>query len=260
MRSLNALFKGHPLIAVGLHVSLLSLILPNIDFATELTVDRIATDDSKPAGNSTRFTTLFGGDARWLVPAKNFKKWRDMTDRAARLGPPSEGAWTSMISRLSYASRDEKLHGVQEAINSVEHERDKTTWGIEDYWASPAELFHQGRGDSEDIAIAKYFALRALGFAAEDLRILIAEFDNDPPDAVLLVAIPGDVLQLTWLTDNVNTFERHKAHLELYSLNEDYVWIHHPRAEIPNLNLDGKVMEDPAVDKDSQDRNSIQAP
>jgi len=258
--SFHVRFRRHPLIAVGLLVSLLSLILPNIDFAAELTGDHIATDDSKPAGNSTRFTTLFGGDARWLVPAKNFKKWRDMTDRAARLGPPSESAWTSMISRLSYASRDEKIHGVQETINSIEYERDETTWGIEDYWASPSELFHQGRGDIEDIAIAKYFALRALGFAAEDLRILIAQFDDDLPDAVLLVAVPGDVLQLTWLTDNVNSFERDKAHLELYSLNEDYVWIHNSRRELPDLNLDGKVMEDPAVDKDSQGRNSIQAP
>jgi predicted transglutaminase-like cysteine proteinase len=258
--SLNARFKRHPLIAIGMLLSLLSPILPNTGFADELSGDLIATDDSKPAGNSTRFTTLFGGDSRWLVPAKNFKKWHDMTARAAHLGPPSESAWTSMMSHLPYASRDEKIHGVQELINSVEYERDKTTWGTDDYWASPSELFHQGRGDSEDIAIAKYFALRGLGFAAEDLRILIAEFDNYLPDAVLLVAVPGDILQLTWLTDNVNSFERRKDHVELYSLNEDYLWIHNHRAEITDLNLDGKIMEDSAVDKDSQGRNSIQVP
>jgi len=248
MQSLKASRLSPTRAVAGLFLLLLSLIvLVNESFAAELGGDRLTVDDSKPAGTSTRFTTLFDSDSRWLVPAKNFNKWRAMTDRAAVLGPPRHQAWTSMISRLSYVSPREKIRGVQLAINILIYDTDSNIWGIDDYWAAPAELFRQGRGDNEDIAIAKYFALRALGFRAEDLRILIAQDGNNAPDSVLLVAVPGDILQLSWFTNNVTSFERRRSHVELYSLNEDYVWLHQRRLEVLDLNLDGKVMEAPAV-------------
>ncbi len=164
-----------------------------------------------------------------------------------------------MISRLQYESPLEKINGVQLAINSVIYETDSQIWGVDDYWAAPAELFRKGRGDSEDIAIAKYFALRALGFPAESLRILIAQDDNDAPDAILLVAIPDDVLQLSWFSNNVPSFERFEAHVELYSLNEDYVWLHRLRAELPQINPEGKIMENPTVG-DSEPESPIAVP
>ena len=45
-------------------------------------------------------------------------------------------------------------------------------WGVMDYWETPAEFF-QKSGDCEDFAIAKYFALRDLGFPASQMRIVV---------------------------------------------------------------------------------------
>lgn len=45
-----------------------------------------------------------------------------------------------------------------------------------DVWVTPATFFREG-GDCEDFALAKYLSLRRLGFAVDDLRVVVA-FDR----------------------------------------------------------------------------------
>jgi transglutaminase-like putative cysteine protease len=56
-----------------------------------------------------------------------------------------------------------------------------------DVWSSPMATFASGRGDCEDYAIAKMFALRASGIAAEDLRFVVARTRGGDAHAVLAV-------------------------------------------------------------------------
>jgi predicted transglutaminase-like cysteine proteinase len=50
---------------------------------------------------------------------------------------------------------------------------DWAQYGYADFWASPLQTLSSGAGDCEDYAIVKYVALRHLGIAPNDLRLLI---------------------------------------------------------------------------------------
>lgn len=50
---------------------------------------------------------------------------------------------------------------------------DQTQYGVRDLWASPLMMFASGAGDCEDLAIAKYVALREIGIREENLRLVI---------------------------------------------------------------------------------------
>jgi predicted transglutaminase-like cysteine proteinase len=65
----------------------------------------------------------------------------------------------------------ELLSSVNAFFNGVSYVSDLTQWGMDDYWASPAEMLASNGGDCEDYAIAKYFALKELGVPIERLRI-----------------------------------------------------------------------------------------
>jgi predicted transglutaminase-like cysteine proteinase len=63
------------------------------------------------------------------------------------------------------------LRFVNELFNRVPQISDSAHWGVDDYWATPAELVASNGGDCEDFVIAKYFALKESGIPAEKLRL-----------------------------------------------------------------------------------------
>lgn len=67
-----------------------------------------------------------------------------------------------------------KVEHVQRHFNHLKRVADARLWGRKDYWATPSELLRAGGGDCEDLAAAKYFALRELGVPAERLRLVYA--------------------------------------------------------------------------------------
>ena len=64
-----------------------------------------------------------------------------------------------------------QLKSVNDFFNKIKYMSDKKVWKKKDYWASPFEFLGVGAGDCEDYAIAKYFALRALGVPDKKLKI-----------------------------------------------------------------------------------------
>jgi predicted transglutaminase-like cysteine proteinase len=81
-------------------------------------------------------------------------------------------AWDNMIERVRKEKKIVyKLKAVNDFFNKIRYVRDKKVWHKKDYWASPFEFLGQGRGDCEDYAIAKYFALRTLGVPESRLKI-----------------------------------------------------------------------------------------
>lgn len=68
------------------------------------------------------------------------------------------------------------LRFVNELLNRVPQAADTAQWGVEDYWATPAELVAGNGGDCEDFVIAKYFALRESGITAEKLRLTYVKY------------------------------------------------------------------------------------
>lgn len=97
-----------------------------------------------------------------------------------------------VLERLQGAPRIIQLYGVNSYFNSFAYRSDGALWKRPDYWASPLEFLDQRAGDCEDFAIAKYFALRALGIP--DDQILIAHVFDLTANAshmILLYGRPG---------------------------------------------------------------------
>jgi predicted transglutaminase-like cysteine proteinase len=65
---------------------------------------------------------------------------------------------------------------------------DMSVWGQSDYWATPAELIGQGRGDCEDFSIAKYYSLIELGIPVSKLRLVYVKAVQTGPAGTFLQA------------------------------------------------------------------------
>ncbi|MBC9251982.1 hypothetical protein A9179_17055 [Pseudomonas alcaligenes] len=80
-------------------------------------------------------------------------------------------AWHGLLAQAGGSER-ERLERVNQFINrSIQYGEDRDTWGSADYWATPLETLSRGRGDCEDVAIAKYFSLIRLGVPSSKLRL-----------------------------------------------------------------------------------------
>jgi predicted transglutaminase-like cysteine proteinase len=67
-----------------------------------------------------------------------------------------------------------RLGEINRAVNfSIRPVDDWAQYGVADFWSTPLATLSAGAGDCEDYAIVKYVALRELGIAPDDLRILI---------------------------------------------------------------------------------------
>jgi predicted transglutaminase-like cysteine proteinase len=110
--------------------------------------------------------------------------------------------------------------------NNYAYRDDWLTTGQSDKWLSPYEFETAKGGDCEDFAIMKYAALRAAGFAAEDLRIAVVRFDaltrtltrERNLHAVLLVRIKDRILML----ENQSALLRTAQYDLLLAGNEDF--------------------------------------
>jgi len=79
--------------------------------------------------------------------------------------------WDKMLEKTKGKKTIKKLKSVNDFFNKIKYLSDIKVWKEDDYWASPFEFMGVGAGDCEDFAIAKYFALRALGVPDEKLKI-----------------------------------------------------------------------------------------
>jgi predicted transglutaminase-like cysteine proteinase len=120
----------------------------------------------------------------------------------------------------------EKIAAVNTYVNRVNWVDDQPNYGTPDYWATPDEFFTRG-GDCEDFAFAKYDVLKRLGFAADQMRILIlTDHKLRQPHAVLLVMFDDRL----WVLDNtlraIAPAEAMQHYEPIYSINESGWWLH----------------------------------
>lgn len=140
--------------------------------------------------------------------------------------------WQSIISTARPLPRKAQLEQINTWANNVRYVDDLSNWAMSDYWQTPEEFITRG-GDCEDYAITKYFGLTELGFAAEDMRIMVL-FDEQLQlhHAVLLVHMDGDI----WLLDNqkssVVLFSEVSHYRPVYSVNASNWWMHKTLAPV----------------------------
>jgi predicted transglutaminase-like cysteine proteinase len=147
---------------------------------------------------------------------------------AAEADCPSRGAasWQAMIRDQRGRPPLRQLDTVNRFLNGWRYKEDAANYGRPDYWATPLEFFLRS-GDCEDYAIAKYVTLRQLGFAAEQLRLVVVhDVVRDLAHAVLAVYLDDQVYILDNLTRAVVPQDEVAHYVPYYSINETTRWAH----------------------------------
>jgi len=87
------------------------------------------------------------------------------------------GAATKFNDIVNYALKYDgrvRLGMVNRTVNlSIKYTTDRQQYGVDDFWATPFQTLETGKGDCEDYAITKHAVLRATGWNASDLRIVV---------------------------------------------------------------------------------------
>ena len=184
---------------------------------------------------------LFGTAATRYEGLTPFPKWTGALERyfARRGNLPGDcnesrfnqchfQRWQDLKAELAGQSPDTQLRRINDFMNRYRYILDPINWGVKDYWASPDQFFAKF-GDCEDYAIAKYFSLRALGWPAEMLRIVVLQDLNlNIAHAVLVVEHDGKSLVLDNQIAIVVEQSRIHHYRPIYSVNETGWWRHKP--------------------------------
>lgn len=146
----------------------------------------------------------------------------------AKADCPSRGAaaWQAMVAKQAGRAPLEQLDTVNRFLNGWRYKEDAANYGRRDYWATPLEFFLRS-GDCEDYAIAKYVTLRQLGFAADQLRVVVVhDIVRDLAHAVLAVYLDDQVYIMDNLARAVLPQEEMTQYVPYYSINETTRWAH----------------------------------
>jgi predicted transglutaminase-like cysteine proteinase len=120
-----------------------------------------------------------------------------------------------------------QLAKINDYFNAIPYRQDASLWKKRDYWATPFELIGVQGGDCEDYAIAKYFALREMGFPKTKLRIsYVKSIELD--QAHMVLAYYPDQNADPLILDNIEKRIRPAAQrtdlVPVYSFNGDNLW------------------------------------
>ena len=146
-----------------------------------------------------------------------------MRDRRTCVSP-AQRQWRQLISRAALYDRRGKLDAVHRYFNRLPYRSDFEAHGEREYWASPTEFLTRS-GDCEDYAIAKFFALRALGFLGHEMTIVVL-FDRQRQTGHAVLAVPdGDGILVLDNRSPTPISQKRYEHFRLrYLVNEIGYW------------------------------------
>ena len=116
----------------------------------------------------------------------NFKLFERYIGQHTAAPVPVSAEWQALLLSASSLRVPDQLSAVNTFLHqSLTYMPDSMLYGVEDYWASPAELFTRQQGDCEDWAIASYISLRALGIPDAQLRLVYVRAQVGPANSGL---------------------------------------------------------------------------
>jgi predicted transglutaminase-like cysteine proteinase len=146
--------------------------------------------------------------------------------------------WLTFLDGIRGQAPLAQMEAVNQWANAKPYVEDWVNWHVSDYWETPGEFVAHG-GDCEDYAITKYYSLIRLGFAPQDLRIVVVDDRGHHVfHAVLAARVNGTV----WLLDNqmqhVVDMRTANQYVPIYSLNQQGWWMHNN----PVINFGGVII------------------
>jgi predicted transglutaminase-like cysteine proteinase len=189
---MGSVFKRFLLIAVGAAAVLVTTTSQAQMIRMDALAATLGARSLEPFGRSTDLAPAGPLWIKWRSFESDFTK-ADAEIARCRAEPGTcSGAAEWMVALIDEARGLEgrrQFAAVNRAINlSVAYASDLSQHGVNDLWSGPLTTLSLGRGDCEDYAIAKMFALRAAGVPASDLRLLIAHNHSDGDAHAVLAA------------------------------------------------------------------------
>lgn len=146
-------------------------------------------------------------------------------------------AWRDHLFDLDKADIQEQLSAVNTFFNQrIRWQTDSEIYGVEDFWATPAETLGRGTGDCEDFTIAKYVSLRQLGIPAEQLRLTYVQLKVTATrsQAHMVLAWYPKPNTVPLILDNANPRilpASQRTDLQpIFSFNSDELWLGNARS------------------------------
>jgi predicted transglutaminase-like cysteine proteinase len=178
---------------------------PSIQLAAltpfEIPQDAPAQSPSQPFGAELSGLVQGGLQRKWSAVKRKLPREHAILMRCEAHPAACTPAAKRFLGVLDKARTQEgwaRIAEVNRAINlNIRPVDDLTQYGVVDLWATPLMAFKSNAGDCEDYAIAKYVALHEIGFADDDLRLLIVHLRATNEDhAVAAVRYDGQWLIL----------------------------------------------------------------
>jgi len=180
---------------------------------------------------------IFGAQETWHDGLKPFPKWTDALERYLKTKQKDAGPceatlftrchykeWMKLLDEVRDKPPEYQLGKINYYMNRYRYIIDPINWGVRDYWAIPAQFFRKD-GDCEDYAIAKYMSLRALGWNADKLRIVVLQDLNlRVAHAILAVQMDDRILLLDNQISIVVDSRQVRHYKPFYAVNENGWW------------------------------------
>lgn len=167
-------------------------------------------------------------------------KWRRVIEHGPQARPSTECAadercasslwirWNDLVRQVSALKGEERLQAVNEGVNALLiYASDDEVYGVGDYWATLEESMSRGRGDCEDIAIAKMWLLNAAGMDLSSMRLVVLKDTLRNLDhAVLSVVENGHQYVLDNAAWKVGRADWMRGYRPIYALSSEQSWIY----------------------------------
>lgn len=156
-----------------------------------------------------------------------------MQAAANQLGPRAAAgaqALQRVLAGSAALDEAERLEAVNRFFNRrIAFHDDTEVWQRVDHWASPLETLDKGRGDCEDYAIGKYFALTAVGVPVAKLRLVYVRAQlNGGVQAHMVLAYyatpDAEPLILDNLVTEIRPASRRPDLAPVFSFNGEGLW------------------------------------
>lgn len=196
-----------------------------------------------------------------------FPKWQLVRERlgaeaeavercltGADCGSPVAAEIARRLQGLPSQTRLAQAEAVHRLVNARPYREDQRQFGRSDVWQAPFAFWRQG-GDCEDYAIAKYMALRALGFSPEELRLtVLTSRMRREVHAVLLIEVEGAWYVADNLRRSLRLLEQYDGWKPIFSVSDAGAWRYVARPLGQEL-----VRAEPAADAEPAARRLAQA-
>lgn len=161
-----------------------------------------------------------------IAPMAVLPQWRHLLSTTALKPENATALWQDLHDDARDKHPLRQLDAVNKYFNRIRYGTDTAIYGRRDYWASPAEFIARDFGDCEDYSIAKYTALRALGWSAESLLIvIIRDLKNSIDHAVLAAKFDDQWYVLDNRSHRVLTPSEVPFYQPVYAVNENQLLV-----------------------------------